>query len=169
MHNCIECKEEEKYFHYAQEENNCYNEEEMKAKFTGWYFDDQRNLFAKCNSNCKTCFGPSENNCLSCKYSIFYAYEGICRTICPDKTFPTRDDEGNKICKDCFPNCATCDELGNYNDMKCLTCSDDQIKYENNCFDIYDNKAKSFYNPLEYSEITSCLDLFDKYIIEYTN
>ena len=35
MHNCIECKEEEKYFHYAQEENNCYNEEEMKAKFTG--------------------------------------------------------------------------------------------------------------------------------------
>ena len=169
MHNCIECKEEEKYFHYAQEENNCYNEEEMKAKFTGWYFDDQRNLFAKCNSNCKTCFGPSENNCLSCKYSIFYAYEGICRTICPDKTFPTRDDEGNKICKDCFPNCATCNELGIYNDMKCLTCSDDQIKYENNCFDIYDNKAKSFYNPLEYSEITSCLGLFDKYIIENTN
>ena len=168
-HNCIDCKEEENYFHYSEEENNCYNEEQIKQKFNHYYFDSQGRFFQKCNLACKTCNGPSENNCLTCENYLLYAYNGNCIPECPNKTFETTDIEGNKICKDCYPNCATCQELGTHANMSCLSCSNNQIKYEKNCFEISDNIVKSFHNPEDYNEITSCQELYGKYIIENTN
>ena len=168
-HNCIDCKEKENYFHYSEEENNCYNEQEMKQKFNHYYFDSQGRLFQKCNLACKTCNGPSENNCLSCENYLLYAYNGNCIPECPNKTFETTDIEGNKICTDCYPNCATCQELGTHANMSCSSCSNNQIKYEKNCFEISDNIIKSFHNSEDYNEITSCRELYGKYIIENTN
>ena len=50
------------------------------------------------------------------------------------------------MCLDCYNNCETCNEKGDYDDMKCLTCPKDNIKYEQNCYEIVNNNTKSFIN-----------------------
>ena len=170
-HNCINCKEEYNYFHYSeQQKNNCYNEQEMKENFQQWYFNESKKIFEKCHLMCKTCYGANIDNCLSCMDENSYAYQGKCILNCPIGTFGSKDKDGNKICQNCYSNCASCEELGNSTDMKCSSCSGDKIKYRHNCLIIYDNETKSFYNPNSQTGIvTSCLQHYDKYIIVNTN
>ena len=126
-HFCLSCKKEEKYYSYKQKQYNCYNEKEMKQKFTNWYFDEEREIFDRCHENCETCNGVNEDNCLSCKNDNFYLYKGICKEDCPDGTFKTTGNGQIKICKDCYANCATCSVEGNFENMECLTCHEDHI------------------------------------------
>ena len=97
-----------------------------------------------------------------------YAYKGKCISDCPLKTFRSDVEVGNKTCKDCYSNCLDCLEKGNFTDMKCFNCSEDKIKNEQNCLIIYDNETKEFYNPENETEIVSCLQFYNKYIIENT-
>ena len=53
--------------------------------------------------------------------------------------------------------------------MNCDSCSDDKIIYNNECYVIYNEKEKSFYNPENELEITSCHELFGNYIKENTS
>ena len=48
--------------------------------------------------------------------------------------------------------------------MNCDSCSDDKIIYNNECYVIYNEKEKSFYNPENELEIASCHELFGNYI-----
>ena len=100
----------------------------MEQNFIHWYFDNQRNIFDKCNEVCNTCNGPNDNNCLTCNNENLYAYNGRCLEDCPTKTFKSYDDEGNNICEKCYINCATCNTQGDSGIMKCLNCFDYQIK-----------------------------------------
>ena len=168
-HNCINCKEELFFYPYSEKPNNCYNKSEMKDNFKQWYFNKTKRSFEKCDSICKTCFGTNNDNCLSCMNESLYAYQGKCLSDCPIGTFSSLDDDGNKICQNCYPNCADCLEFGNSTDMKCSSCSEDKIRYKQNCLIIYDNETKSFYNPETKTDITSCLQLYSKYILENTN
>lgn len=167
LQNCIYCKEEEDYFPYSEKTNNCYNEQEMKNNFIQWFFDEEKRIFNKCYSSCKTCNGISANNCLSCLDENFYIYKGECIAACPQGTFSSYDEKSNKICEKCYPNCETCIELGK--NMKRLSCSEDKIKYEQNCLIVFDNEKKRFHNPENHTEILSCLELYSKYIKENTN
>ena len=39
----------------------------MKSKNISYYLNKDKNIFGNCNINCKTCDGPDNNNCLTCK------------------------------------------------------------------------------------------------------
>ena len=104
-----------------------------------------------------------------------FIYQGKCLPECPIKTFETKNKDGNKACEDCHKNCETCKEAPDYPSTNCLDCSEDKIVYIEHgtkeiksCYLIYDNISKSFYNPFK-NEITSCIQLFNGYIIENTN
>ena len=53
--------------------------------------------------------------------------------------------------------------------MKCETCKDNYIKYENNCYEIKNSKIKSFYDPENDNIETSCYEKFKLYIKEDSN
>ena len=46
--------------------------------------------------------------------------------------------------KKCYQNCKTCSEEGNSQQMKCNLCKSNQIKYNDNCFDMYESSLKIF-------------------------
>ena len=71
-------------------------------------------------------------------------------------------------CYSCFSNCYTCSEGGTISDMRCESCSSNQVRYSQNCYYIYDNTIKSFRDPANSNMITSCKQLFNKYIKENT-
>ena len=165
-HYCVGCKEG--YYPFLEDGTNCYTKEEVTNDHLDWYFDEIRNVFDQCNPACKTCFGSTDENCLSCPLgeisNLLYLYQGKCLTECPYKTFIETVSEGNYQCKDCYINCETCQEIGTSSDMKCDTCSDHKIKYGNQCYEIHDDSIKSFENPEDPTQITSCYELYNYYI-----
>ena len=165
-HNCIECKEG--YYPFSEKTSNCYTKEDVNENHNNWYFDENSQKFGLCHSSCKTCSGPLENNCLTCddtdEQNPFYLYNGKCLNQCPEGTFITTDDNGKKICQNCHKNCKTCEGSGNADDMKCSSCPDNNIKYLKNCYEISNPSDKSFYDPEDNAKITSCFQLFTKYI-----
>ena len=164
-HNCIQCKEG--YFPSPIENTSCFTKEELEERFPGIYFNEETQLFSECHSDCKTCNGVNNDNCLSCDIGK-YLYNGKCLISCPNGTFIQTQDE-NFICKDCYPNCKECNELGDSSNMKCKSCPDDKIKNGSNCYTIKDNTKKTFYDPDDSTIILSCKETFGKYIIENTN
>ena len=163
-HNCIEC--EQNYYPFKFKKSNCFSKEEAEENHTDWFFDENKTSFNLCHPNCKKCFGLSNNNCLEYfSYNITeYLYKGECLTQCPNRTFLYENNEGILICEDCYKNCETCSERGNSTQMNCDSCSDDKIIYNNECYVIYNEKEKSFYNPENELEIASCHELFGNYI-----
>ena len=172
-HICTLCKEEEGYYPFLQDNSNCYTIQEIVENHPNWYLNMIKKQFDECDLECRTCKGPTREDCLSCDNEKFL-YNGKCLTECPKKTAKSQDIHGYKICVDCYENCETCSEKGNPKIMNCLTCKEDKIIYyyeKNglkfaNCLKIYDNKIKSFYDPENSNKITSCLQLYNKYIIE---
>ena len=161
--NCIECKEN--YYPLISKQTNCYKEEQA---LLNWYLDTTRGIFDFCDTNCKSCFGPSNQECLSCNYNIenpLYLYNNQCFNECPLGTFIKYILEDNYICEECYINCKTCTIEGDLNEMKFDACYDNDIKYNQNCYKINDINIKSFYEP-ETNEITSCFQLFNLYIKE---
>jgi len=57
---------------------------------------------------------------------------------------------------------------GDAENMNCETCKDDQIEYNNSCFDLNDTLTKSFFIPKNNS-ISNCLEKFGLYIKEDSN
>ena len=99
-------------------------------------------IISKCDTSCKTCNGPSINNCLTCN-SDNYLLDGKCLSNCPDGFTSI-----NYKCLKCHKNCLTCLENANYDNennlisMGCSECINNTIfiKYETsnikNCFPI---------------------------------
>ena len=173
FHNCIECASG--YYPILDENSNCFNEKEIIDKHIPYFLDKINNVFKKCHSSCKTCDGEDENNCLSCMDETLFIYQGNCLPECPKKTFETKSKDGHKACEDCHKNCETCKEAADSSSTNCLTCSEDKIFYiehgsvqKKSCYLINDNISKSFHNPFN-NAITSCKQLFNRYIIENTN
>ena len=170
-HYCIECKEG--FYPFSEKVTNCYDKNVISNTHPDWYLDQNAGIFYKCNSKCKSCYGPSEDNCLTCPLdennNILYLYNGKCINQCPSATFVVNDNNENYSCGNCYINCLTCSEGGTPSDMKCDSCSNDKIIYGNECYEVVDNSIKSFYNPEDTSQITSCFELLHTYIKENTN
>ena len=161
-HNCKECKEEDNYYPYSEKPNNCYTKKDMEDNnFQNWYLNKKNKKFETIESV------PMMSNDTGCEDTSLFIYEGMCIKNCPYGTFESQNKNGNNICENCYPNCEDCIELGNNTDMKCISCSEDKIKNEQNCYFIYDKVSYSFYIHNN-SLISSCLESFDKYIIENT-
>ena len=167
-HNCLSCKDN--YYPFSKKETNCYAKEDANLD---WYFDEDKNIFDICNSECKTCYGPNNDNCLSCPLNNdnnpLYLYNGKCILDCPIGTFISKNTEKIYICENCYINCKTCNESGTPLDMKCESCSEDKIIYRKECYEIYNYSNKTFYNPDNLSEITSCYELLNLYIKDDSN
>lgn len=58
-----------------------------------------------CHSSCKSCYGPTNTNCLSCLPGLVY-YQNTCRKNCPVGTFFRRNFI--QECVKCHPLCETC-------------------------------------------------------------
>ena len=118
--------------------------------------------------NCEMCKRADRSYCVCCGDNK-YAYKGKCIDSCPNKTFVYMNEANYNMCLDCYSNCETCNGDGIANDMKCLTCPEDKIKYNENCYEIVNNYIKIFANPGDDNKLTSCYQLYHKYIIEKTN
>ena len=60
--------------------------------------------------------------------------------------------------------------MGDAKEMNCETCKDNQIKYNNSCYDIANTSIKSFYEPeSNNNNSTSCFKKFGLYIKEDSN
>ena len=127
----------------------------MKEIHPNWYLDEDKKLFFECHSDCRTCNGSTNENCLSCNYGKFL-YKGKCLIECPEKTAKINENNGSEICVDCYDSCKTCFDRGNSTDMKCLSCSEDKFihkyyyqeneQYLINCFTFNKNETKNYNN-----------------------
>ena len=96
----------------------------------GYYKDDLTNRCLKCFENsadnpysCKTCIGPSSNQCTACLSGTFLS-GGECTIPCPPGSWP---DTSTNICANCYYNtvgplfsCVTCTTGASNN---CLSCN----------------------------------------------
>ena len=96
-HNCIKCKNN--YYTFPKGSSNCFNKKEMDNKNISYFFDNETNTFAECNSECQTCNGPNKNNCLSCRNETLLIYKGECLVECPNGTFLIKNSKGHQECK----------------------------------------------------------------------
>ena len=166
QHNCLTCNKN--YFHSPKNNKNCYLEEEKEIN---WYLDLNNLKFEICNEECRSCSGPTNFNCTSCKNG-FYLFNGNCIAECTEGYFSTileKESESYFICNKCYINCKTCSSLGNGQNMSCQSCKENQIKYNNNCFEIKNNEIKSFLDPENDSMITNCFKKYGLYIKEDSN
>ena len=163
QHNCIECMSD--YYKFPENPGNCYSKSEKKIN---WYFDNGNSIFGLCNEKCISC--SSRDNCIYCSNGL-YLYNGDCLEECPSGYFPKSEQvEQNTyyICEKCYQNCKNCSEKGISEEMKCDTCKEGHIKYNNNCYKIENSFIKSFSEP-ESSKLGSCYEKFQLYIKEDSN
>ena len=94
-----------------------------------------KKIFALCDNNCASCYGPNSDNCLTCfdpnnKPDLGYLYQSKCINECPEGTYSVKQSENYYKCKNCYENCKTCSTIGNFNTMNCDTCFENDIKYQ---------------------------------------
>ena len=169
-HNCLENKCKIGHYPSPLSLTNCFSEDEKEIN---WYLNYSISRFALCNDKCNSCYGPDENNCLTCfspekKAELNYLLNNKCLNECPEGTYAEEQTEGYYKCKSCYINCKTCNEKGNNNNMKCESCNETDIIYAKNCYKVYNNEEKTFYKAGSNTEITSCFELLSYYIKENT-
>ncbi|EAR90502.2 zinc finger lsd1 subclass family protein (macronuclear) [Tetrahymena thermophila SB210] len=96
------------------------------------YKNDTNQSCSPCPSNCATCSGPNNNNCLSCSGNLFF-YQNQCIPNCPDGFF---NDNTNNTCSPCDSTCFTCNGSKQNN---CLSCQN-----------------KRYFNPLSNQCVYTC-------------
>ena len=117
------------------------------------------------DNNCNICRKSERSFCVECKNGKV-PHNGICKASCPENTYYDYYDDKYKMCFNCFGNCKTCDGNGNSDNMRCSTCPENMIKYNQNCYEIKDNDSKTFQK--NNNQVSSCYQLGHKYIIENT-
>ena len=164
QHNCIKCNNN--YFFSPEKNGNCYS---YKDKKINWYLDTNISEFALCNEKCKSCSGPTEYECTSCSKGL-YLENGSCKDNCSEGYFKIELVEDDYfICEECYENCKTCSKRGNKTKMECEACKEEQIKYNNNCYNITNQTNKYFYDPESENSKSSCKQKFNLYIKEDSN
>ena len=167
-HNCMPNSCKELYYIDPIINTNCWSESEGKSN---WYLDYTNKKYELCNTACASCDGPLETNCKSCKPNseLKYLANKKCVNKCPDGFYPVLlTSSGYYNCQPCYINCATCSNAGTPTTMRCDSCKENYIKFQNFCFEEYNPVDKTFYNPENHNLITSCFEYLDSYIIENT-
>ena len=128
-HNCEKCKEN--YFPSPIIKSNCYTLEEKEIN---WYFNSDKKEFGLCDEDCKSCSGPSKNECLSC-YNNLYLYLGHCQNQNESDFSANLINESYNYTKNDFKQLMK--ELEIYEQNKRQNMSkEEEIKYYNNLMKI---------------------------------
>ena len=163
QHNCIICRDN--YYPSPINKSNCYLKEEKELN---WYFDTANSEFRFCHEECLSCTGPSKFNCSSCSNGL-YLDNNSCKLNCSEGYFSVITELNNSgyyfTCNKCYKNCKTCLGEGDAQKMNCEICKENQIKYNDSCFDIKNSSTKTFYEPESNNLITTnCYEKFGLYI-----
>ena len=68
-------------------------------------------------------------------------------------------------CINCYKNCRTCNGERNSDNMSCLSCNTNYIKYNQNCYLINDTNLRTFFDdPDDNTTITNCYEKYRLYI-----
>ncbi|KAL4480244.1 hypothetical protein ABPG74_020760 [Tetrahymena malaccensis] len=117
---CVDsCDQTYQYFDQTQKTcSQCYylNQQCQKSCPKGYYQDDKYNCL-QCNSSCKSCNGPKQNQCTNCNQNYYLQSDQSC-SQCQDGYFL---DQISGQCKTCNINCQTCNGTQSNN---CLSCSE---------------------------------------------
>ncbi|KAL4456738.1 hypothetical protein ABPG73_014764 [Tetrahymena malaccensis] len=77
-----------------------------------------------CHNSCKTCNGPNQINCITCKDDLYYQQStSLCTKTCKSNEYIQ-----NQMCIQCDKSCASCLSLQN-----CLSCNQDYYLFQNTC------------------------------------
>ncbi|KAL4464370.1 hypothetical protein ABPG73_017849 [Tetrahymena malaccensis] len=97
-----------------------------------FYGDTITNQCVPCNKNCKTCYGGTDSNCLSCDDGLFFQQSiHQCLKSCNKDQY---GDLNTNTCKPCHQDCKTC--YGGQNN-NCQSCFEKKFLYQ--CSDGYYN------------------------------
>ena len=182
--NCKTCKSG---YLFIYQTSNCIND--TYAQENRYYIKtiDDVNYYKQCFDNCLSCdddYDEENNNqnCLTC-INTYYIISGTknCNTSLYNEGYTIINDKWEK----CYSLCQTCDEIGNIDDNKCLSCINDYLFFENtrNCYSkslnnngytiIEDKLYKCFDNCKECEEkgtiLTDqkCTKCIENYYFEY--
>ena len=132
--NCISCQ---KNFYLTEDTKSCYNE-----IIDNYYLDN--NILKRCHPNCMRCNSSSLNdtfmNCDACGPSYYLTEDTkSCYNEVIDNYYLD-----NNILRKCHPNCKTCNNSFNDDNMNCILCKDGFYKLNGtyNCYKILND---SFY------------------------
>ena len=181
IHNCLECKDNYKFYINSINISNCYE------NCTYYYYFDELNIF-HCNETCPIEYNKiikDKNKCIDdCSKDDIYKYEynNICYQYCPNDTYVLEDnkdnicydeapigfylDKENEIYKRCYETCNKCNQGGNKINNNCLKCKTNYTFYNNsmnisNCYEkcnyyYYFNEINEFICtescPIEYNK-----------------
>lgn len=87
---------------------------------SGYYPDDGTKMCQLCDTECQTCTGPSNNQCLLCATGFYLQPapdSNTCLDNCPAGYYP---NDGTKTCQLCNTNCLTCTGPSN---VECIQCA----------------------------------------------
>lgn len=68
--------------------------------------EDLSYVCTPCSSNCKTCNGDSEYDCLTCSQN-YYFYEGMCLSSCPAGFYPNHITRSCELCPSACTLCSS--------------------------------------------------------------
>ena len=162
-HNCIENECADGYYSSPLLRTNCLN---ISQKEPNWFLDVKNSKFELCSPECEMCLGPTNQDCI-CKDNNLFIYNNTCISNCPNGTYENITINRKK-CEKCYQNCETCFDEGNDLAMRCDICKEGYIRNKEECFKPNDHLNKTFLNPDKNNEITSCKELYGKYILENT-
>ncbi|EWS74958.1 transmembrane protein, putative (macronuclear) [Tetrahymena thermophila SB210] len=109
------------YQYHNQEKKTCsqcyyLNQQCEQSCPQNYYYDNKYNCY-QCDSSCKSCEGPKQNQCTSCNQYHFLQSDQTC-SQCGDGYF---FDQASGQCKTCNVNCQTCNGTQSNN---CLSCTE---------------------------------------------
>lgn len=113
----------------------------------GYYKNLDNETCEVCNKICKTCSGPSSNDCLTCADNL-YLFSNLCVSQCPTGFWP---DMNYLICNKCDESCLSCNG-SSFSD--CLSCQQNKYLRNGICYEIC--PAKTFANNLTFICEDSC-------------
>ena len=150
---CIECDNANGYYPLEENKEQCYHKDLIVNHY---YYDQNDKVFKQCNVACLQCssFGSSseDTQCKQCNNDNgYYAVEdkeGLCQNTLPLKYY---FDTSEKMYKKCFNGCKSCNEKGDFNNMKCTSCDNDNFFYplidkESQCYSTNEDNKYIYYD-----------------------
>jgi hypothetical protein len=124
---CLTCDKNNNNFDwYWVERKTCYSD----CPDGSYQFSVTDKKCSSCHSECSTCDGGNNNNCLSCdplncEFNNYWAAKKTCYADCPSGSFSS----GENLCSTCNGACLTCDGPNNSDCLSCNKLNSDHAYY----------------------------------------